>query len=101
MLISHDKALSVFCQQKVLRNKEIQPILYAMGVNDRIRKEIKKALIDSGKSQKEIAGEMGVKPQYISEMLNTEKSGVPKRWEQLLEVVGLELFVRKKGDGDI
>jgi predicted transcriptional regulator len=67
-----------------------------MGVNDRIRKEIKKALIDSGRSQKDVAAEMGIKPQYLSEMLNTDKSGVPKRWEQLLEVVGLELYVRER-----
>jgi transcriptional regulator with XRE-family HTH domain len=66
-------------------------MLYPMDVNQRIRKETKKLILEIGKTQKEVAKDLGVSTQYLNEMLNTEKSGVPKRWKELLEYLRAHL----------
>jgi hypothetical protein len=61
-------------------------------MNRKIRAEVKRLIHLTGKTQKEISSEMGLKnPQYLSEMLNTEKSGVPERWQDLIDVLNQNL----------
>ena len=40
--------------------------------NDQLKKELKKLVIDSGKTQKEVAGKMEVKPQQYTNIVNKE-----------------------------
>ena len=40
--------------------------------NDQIKKELKKLVIDSGKTQKEVAEKMEVKPQQYTNIVNKE-----------------------------
>ena len=40
--------------------------------NDQLKKELKKFVIDSGMTQKEVAEKMGVKPQQYTNIVNKE-----------------------------
>ena len=40
--------------------------------NDQLKKELKKLVIDSGLTQKEVAEKMGVKPQQYTNIVNKE-----------------------------
>ena len=40
--------------------------------NDQLKKELKKLVIDSGMTQKEVAEKMGVKPQQYTNIVNKE-----------------------------
>ena len=40
--------------------------------NDQLKKELKKLVIDSGKTQKEVAENIGVKPQQYTNIVNKE-----------------------------
>ena len=40
--------------------------------NDQLKKELKKLVIDSGMTQKEVAEKMGVKPQQYNNIVNKE-----------------------------
>lgn len=40
--------------------------------NDQMKREVKKAIIDSGMSQKEIADKMNCKPQQFTNIINKE-----------------------------
>ena len=40
--------------------------------NDQLKKELKKLVIDSGKTQKEVAEKMEVKPQQFTNIVNKE-----------------------------
>ena len=47
-------------------------------------------------TQKQLAKDLGMAPQYLTEMLDLDKGNVPRRWQQLLDALDLELYVRPK-----
>ena len=63
---------------------------------DAVRTKVKQAIIGRGEKQKDIAEALGIPPQYLSEMLNTDKGGLSKRWQELLDYLGLELELSVK-----
>lgn len=72
-----------------------------MDVNERIRKETKKLILEVGKSQREVAENLGISTQYLNEMLNQNKSGIPKRWKELLEYIYNELGEERAAQSDL
>ncbi len=67
-------------------------------MTDDLRAEIKKRIVESGKTQAAYAAEIGVDRQYLWRMLNEKIADAPESWIKLLEALGLELVVQKKGD---
>lgn len=55
-----------------------------MVVNAKIRSEAKRMIIRAGLKQSSVAKDLKMERQYLSDMLNTKKSNLPKRWVQLL-----------------
>ena len=58
-----------------------------------VRNEIERRSL----TQKQLALGLDTTRQYLGEMLDLDKSNVPKRWQQLLDALDLELYVRPKG----
>lgn len=81
----------LFVKAGRLRNTKEKPKKEICAFSNRFRKETKKLILEVGKTQKEVAKDLGVSTQYLNEMLNTEKSGVPKRWKELLEYLRIQL----------
>ena len=61
-----------------------------------IRTKVKQAIVGREEKQKDIAEALGIPPQYLSEMLNTDKGGLSKRWQELLDYLGFELELSVK-----
>ena len=71
-----------------------------MGMDDRIRKALLKAMSEQGVSQADLARRMGVQPQSITKLLSGERGKVPQSVLRALDTLGLELVVREKGQKD-
>lgn len=67
-----------------------------MGMDDRIRKALLKAMSEQGVSQADLARRMGVQPQSITKLLSGERGKVPQSVLRALDTLGLELVVREK-----
>jgi transcriptional regulator with XRE-family HTH domain len=66
-------------------------------MNEAIRQQIKSVLAGKGLTQKELAQRSGVREDYISKMLRGERVKTPKEFSAILEVLGLELCVKQRG----
>ncbi|WP_268243881.1 helix-turn-helix domain-containing protein [Deinococcus sedimenti] len=53
---------------------------------------------EDGMTQEAVAQQMNVDRVYINRMLNNGTSKIPMRWGQLLDLLGLELVIRRKQD---
>lgn len=51
---------------------------------------------EDGITQEALAQKMGVDRIYINRMLNNNTSKIPLRWGQVLNILGLELVIRRK-----
>lgn len=65
-------------------------------VNQDVCRQVKAVMKEDGVTQEAVAGQMGVDRIYINRMLNNSTSKIPMRWGQLLDLLGLELVVRRK-----
>jgi hypothetical protein len=70
-------------------------------MTDAIRAVIKGELERLNKSQRQLAIDLDMAPQYLGEMLNAQTSNVPKRWQQVFDALGLELVVQPKTVGEL
>lgn len=62
-------------------------------VNSDIGAAVKAALKAQGKTQRQLAEELGMQETNLSNMLAGRVSEVPERWQQILKSVGLKLVV--------
>ena len=65
-------------------------------VNREIGDAVKAALKEKGMTQAQLAKQLGMEPTNLSTLLAGRNSGVPKRWQEILEAVGLKLSTEKK-----
>ncbi|WMT57667.1 helix-turn-helix domain-containing protein [Truepera radiovictrix] len=65
-------------------------------MTDSIRQAVKRRIDELGKSQAEVARSLGLQRQYLGRMLNEHVGEVPESWQQLLDALNLELYVREK-----
>ena len=64
--------------------------------NDQLKKELKKLVIDSGMTQKEVAEKMEVKPQQYTNIVNKENLAF-RDVKRIVNAIGLDIkidFVR-------
>ena len=71
--------------------------MYDCIMNEAIRSTVKEVMAARHISQRELAEQLDVNPQYIWDLLKGKSGNAPKRWEQVLEALDLELYVRPKG----
>jgi transcriptional regulator with XRE-family HTH domain len=67
-------------------------------VNARIRRAVKVRLAELDMTQADLAERVGVKPQYVSDILTGKVGKVPDAWQKILEALDLELVTSKKGE---
>ena len=60
--------------------------------NEQLRKEVKKMIIDSGMSQKEVAEKMGCKPQQYTNIVGKENFAF-RDVKRIAEAAGYKLMV--------
>lgn len=60
--------------------------------NEQLKRELKKIIIDSGMSQKEVAEKMGCKPQQYTNIVNKENLAF-RDVKRIANAIGLELRV--------
>ena len=65
-------------------------------MNDAIRASVEKELEHRDLSRSEVAIRANLTRQYVTDMLNGRKGGVPESWQRLLDALDLELYVRPK-----
>ena len=61
--------------------------------NDQLKKELKKLVIDSGKTQKEVAEKMKVKPQQYTNIVNKENLAF-RDVKRIAAACGYELCIK-------
>ncbi|GGS10354.1 hypothetical protein GCM10008960_40620 [Deinococcus sedimenti] len=67
-------------------------------VNQDVCRQVKAVMKEDGMTQEAVAQQMNVDRVYINRMLNNGTSKIPMRWGQLLDLLGLELVIRRKQD---
>lgn len=65
-------------------------------VNQDVCRQVKAVMKEDGVTQEALAAQMGVDRIYINRMLNNNTSKIPLRWGQILDLLGLELVIRRK-----
>lgn len=68
-------------------------------MNPRIRRAVRVALAEREMNQSDLAKELGMKPQYVSNLLTGQVGRIPSAWQKVLDHLGLELVAVKKGEG--
>lgn len=63
-------------------------------VNKEIGEAVKVALKQRGMTQRQLADDLGMKHTNLSNMLAGRGSEVPKRWQEILDRLNLELTVQ-------
>lgn len=66
-------------------------------MNERIRRSIRVSLAERDMTQADLARAIGMKPQYVSELLTGKAGKIPTAWTRVLDELGLELVAVKKG----
>lgn len=68
-------------------------------MNDRIRRAVRVSLAERDMNQAELARAVGMKPQYVSELLTGKAGKIPPAWLKVLDELDLELVaVKKRGE---
>lgn len=65
-------------------------------MNREVVKQVKALMKEDGITQDVLAERMRVERIYVNRMLTASTSLMPKRWAQLLDVLGLEVVIRRK-----
>lgn len=60
--------------------------------NEQMKKEIKKAIIDNGMSQKEVADKMECKPQQFTNIINKENFAF-RDMKRICDAMGCDLII--------
>lgn len=60
--------------------------------NEQLKRELKKVIIDSGMSQKEVAEKMGCKPQQYTNIVNKENLAF-KDAKRIVNAIGLDVKI--------
>lgn len=60
--------------------------------NEQLKKELKKAIIDSGLTQKEVAEKMEVKPQQYTNIVNKENLAF-RDVKRIVNAIGLDIKI--------
>ena len=67
--------------------------------NEQLKKELKKLVIDSGLTQKEVAERMNVKPQQYTNIVNKENLAF-RDVKRIADAIGCKLRVEFMPDGE-
>lgn len=67
-------------------------------MNDSIRRRVRVSLAERDMNQKDLAEKVGMKPQYISDLLTGRVGQIPSTWTRVLEALDLELVAVPKGE---
>ncbi|HKI56909.1 MAG TPA: helix-turn-helix transcriptional regulator [Trueperaceae bacterium] len=65
-------------------------------MTERIRRAVRLALKDRGQLQVELAREISITPQYLSDLLRGAAGHMPGAWQKVLDALDLELVVLPK-----
>lgn len=65
-------------------------------MNKEVVRQVKALMKEDGITQDVLAERMRVERIYVNRMLTASTSLMPKRWAQLLDVLGLEVVIRRK-----
>ncbi len=65
-------------------------------MTDDIRKAVRGRLGERNWNRSELARKTGLHKQTVSDLLNGKNEGKIETWEKILEVLGLELYVRDR-----
>jgi transcriptional regulator with XRE-family HTH domain len=67
-------------------------------MTDEVRNQIKQHLQREGITQAELAQQSGVRQDYVSKLLRGERGTIPKEWQKIVEALGYELTLKRKGE---
>ena len=82
---------------------KLRSMLYCVNMhpmNEKIRKGVKVALAQNGMTQSQLATEVGLTPQYLSQIMTGQRGDVPEAWQKIFDRLGLELVVREKAEAE-
>lgn len=65
-------------------------------MNDSIREAVRVELARRRSNQTRLARQVGVTPQYISEIMGGRSGNIPSVWARIFDELGLELMVVKR-----
>lgn len=65
-------------------------------MTDRIRKDLRIAMIEQDMTQASLAARSGLKPAHVSDLLRGRRGSLGDGWRRMLDALGLELCVRAK-----
>lgn len=68
-----------------------------MVMNSEVIKAVKQNMQDAGVSQGELAKRIGIERPNLTRLLSGRSGRVPDNWQKILNELGLELTVQKKG----
>lgn len=68
-------------------------------MNENIRRRVRVALAERDMNQRDLAERVGMKPQYVSDLLTGRVGKIPSTWARILDALDLELVAVPKGQG--
>jgi transcriptional regulator with XRE-family HTH domain len=69
-----------------------------MNMNEKIVQTVKAKMKQDGISQQALADRLGMQRTNLVKIVNGHVSGVPRRWQEVLDELGLELIAVPKED---
>lgn len=72
--------------------------MFNVGMNDDIRRQVREAMREKDISTYRLAEMVKTVQPNISRILSGRSGSIPELWTKVLDALGLELVVRKKGD---
>lgn len=67
-------------------------------MNDGIRRAVRVSLAERNMNQADLARTIGMKPQYVSELLTGKAGKIPAAWTRVLDALNLELVAVPKSE---
>lgn len=67
-------------------------------MTDEIRRAVRVELAKRDETQADLARELGMAPQYLSDIMRGKVSKIPTAWRKILDALGLELIAVPKDD---
>lgn len=68
-------------------------------MTDDIRRAVRIELAKKDYSQADLARELGMAPQYLSDIMRGRVGKIPAAWQRILDALDLELVARPRGEG--